>query len=107
MYIKNINIYDTKISTIKFIIEYIFIINLFRDINVNIIYCKFGQNWAGFFPLLRSFADGGVPESRPALIWSCHYLVYLEYLLAAASLFTESRKRLIGLEHLRTLLTVP
>jgi hypothetical protein len=44
MYIKNINIYDIKISTIKFIIEYIFIINLFRDINVNIIYCKFGQN---------------------------------------------------------------
>jgi hypothetical protein len=34
MYIKNTNIYD--ISIIRLVIEYIFIINLFGDINVNI-----------------------------------------------------------------------
>jgi hypothetical protein len=36
---------ETKhdLSIFRLVIEYIFIINLFRDINVNIIYYKIGQ----------------------------------------------------------------
>ena len=40
-YIKNINIYDIKISNTKIITEYIFIVNLVKDININTIEYKF------------------------------------------------------------------
>jgi len=42
--------------------EYIFIINLFGNISINIIYYKFGQTWTsltGTNPILHYFVDGG------------------------------------------------
>jgi hypothetical protein len=33
-----------QLSTIRIVIEYIFIVNLFRDVNTNTIYYKLGQN---------------------------------------------------------------
>ena len=35
---------QNNISTIRSVIEYIFIVNLFRDINANTIYYKFDQS---------------------------------------------------------------
>jgi len=40
---KNTNTHETKISTIRYVIEYIFTINLFEDINANTIYYKLDQ----------------------------------------------------------------
>jgi hypothetical protein len=45
-YIKKYKAFLYKINIIRLVIEYIFKINLFRDININTIYYKFCQNWA-------------------------------------------------------------
>ena len=43
-YIKNYLHPFDKTNTIRLVIKYIFIINLFRDINVNTVYYKLGQS---------------------------------------------------------------
>jgi hypothetical protein len=42
---KDTNIYDTKINIIRFVRKCTFVINRFRDINVNTIHCKLDQTW--------------------------------------------------------------
>jgi len=47
-----------QINTIRLVVEYIFIINLFRDINANNIFCKLSQIWTiltGTDPIIAFF----------------------------------------------------
>jgi len=55
---KKVQTFMIQKNIITLIIEYIFIINLFRDINVNNIYYKLGQTWVnltGTHPIIASF----------------------------------------------------
>jgi hypothetical protein len=61
-----------QINNITFVIEYIFIINLFKNINVNIIFYKFDQTWTittDMHSIIASFVDTGVL----VLIYSVRY----------------------------------
>jgi hypothetical protein len=55
-YIKKVLTLMKQISIIRLVIQYIFIINLFGDVNANVIFYKLGQTWASLTGTLSIIA---------------------------------------------------